>query len=45
MDEVITIIYIRSSDNLVDALTRGLLRELIKPTSARMRLKPFLISH
>ena len=40
IDGVITINYVKSSENLVDPLTKGLARDLVWKTSKGMRLKP-----
>ena len=40
-DGVISIVYVRSNKNLVDPLTKGLARDLVKDTSSGMGLKPF----
>ena len=37
--EIVTISYVRSSENLVDPFTKPLSRELVKYTSRRMGLK------
>lgn len=37
---VISVIYVRSEQNLADPLTKGLTRELVRKTSIRMGLKP-----
>jgi hypothetical protein len=44
-DGVITVDYVRSSQNLADPLTKGLTRDLIYKTSKGMGLKPILINH
>lgn len=41
VDGIITIIYVRSKENLADPLTKGLPRELVKTTSSAMGLKSF----
>jgi hypothetical protein len=41
IDDIITIVYVRSSKNLADPFTKGLLRDLVKNTSGEMGLKPF----
>jgi hypothetical protein len=41
LDGIITIVYARSSSNLVDHFTKGLSRELVKVTSIGMGLKLF----
>mgnify|MGYP001050327040 CR=1 FL=1 len=40
-DGIISIIYVKSSNNLADPLTKGLSRDVVKGTTARMGLKPF----
>jgi hypothetical protein len=39
---IITIVFVRSSKNLVDLFTKGLSRDLVKSTSSGMSLKPFV---
>jgi hypothetical protein len=41
-DDVISIVYVKSSSNLADPFTKGLSRDLVKVTSIGIRLKPFL---
>jgi len=41
IDDIITIVYVRSSKNLADPFTKGLSRDLVKSTSSGMGLKPF----
>ena len=41
-DGVITITYVRSQENLADPLTKGLSRDKIKETTAKMGLKPII---
>jgi hypothetical protein len=41
LDGIITIVYARSSSNLVDHFTKGLSREFVKVTSIGMGLKLF----
>lgn len=41
-DGIITIIYVRSCNNLADPFTKGLPRDLIRSTSIGMGLRPFL---
>ena len=38
---IITIVYVKTSNNLADPFTKGLSRELVRVTSIGMRLKPF----
>ena len=40
IDGVITINYVKSSENLTDPLTKGLARDLVWKTSKGMGLKP-----
>ena len=40
-DSIINILYVRSNKNLVDHLTKGLSRDLVKDTSSGMGLKSF----
>jgi hypothetical protein len=40
-NEIITILYVRSCNNLVDPFTKGLSRDLVKSTSASIGLRPF----
>ena len=40
-DGIITIVYVRSSDNLADPLTKAMTREMVRSTSVGMGLKPF----
>jgi len=40
-NEIITILYVRSCNNLVDPFTKGLSRDLVKNTSASIGLRPF----
>jgi hypothetical protein len=42
VDGIITIVFVRSSKNLADPLTKGLSRDLVKSTSSGMGLKPFI---
>ena len=42
VDRIITIVFVRSSKNLVDPFTKGLSRDLVKNTSSGMGLKPFV---
>ena len=44
-DGVITINYVKSSENLVDPLTKGLARDLVWKTSKGMELKPTKFNH
>ena len=44
-DGIITVDYVRSSQNLADPLTKGLTRDLIYKTSKGMGLKPILTNH
>lgn len=39
-DGIITIVYIRSSNNLADPFTKALTREMVRSTSVGMGLKP-----
>jgi len=39
--KIITIEYIRSCNNLVDPLTKGLSKDLVRSTSTNMGLRPF----
>ena len=39
---IITIDFMRSKDNIVDPLTKGLTRELVENSSKRMGLKPII---
>jgi hypothetical protein len=41
-DDVISIVYVKSSSNLADPFTKGLSRDLVQVTSIGIRLKPFL---
>lgn len=41
IDGIITIMYVRSSKNLVDPFTKGLSRDLVKSTFSGMGLKHF----
>ena len=43
IDGIITISYVRSSNNLADPLTKGLSRDVVRGTTTRMGLKPFII--
>ena len=38
---IITIIYVRTSNNLADPFTKGLTKDLVKKTSIGMGLRPF----
>ena len=40
-DAVVSIIYVKASNNLADPLTKGLSRDLVKGTTGGMDLKPF----
>ena len=40
-DGIITIVYVRSCNNLADPLTKGLSRDLVRSTSASLGLKLF----
>jgi hypothetical protein len=40
-DGVISIVYVKSSGNLVDSFTKGLSRDMIRVTFIGMGLKPF----
>ena len=40
---VINVIYVRTNKNLVDPLTKGLLRDLVKDTSSGIGLKHFFV--
>uniref|UniRef100_A0A2N9HPB4 Retrovirus-related Pol polyprotein from transposon TNT 1-94-like beta-barrel domain-containing protein n=1 Tax=Fagus sylvatica TaxID=28930 RepID=A0A2N9HPB4_FAGSY len=42
VDGIITIVFVRSSKNLADPFIKGLSRDLVKSTSSRMGLKPFV---
>lgn len=44
-DGAINIIYVKSSNNLADPLTKGFSRDLIKITYSEMRLKSFIENH
>ena len=43
IDDVINVIYVRTNKNLVDPLTKGLLRDLVKDTCSGKWLKPFFV--
>lgn len=45
LDGVISIVYVRSSKNLADPLTKGLNRDTIRTTTIEMGLKPIFVSH
>ena len=38
--KVISIVYVKSKDNIIDLLNKGLNRELVEKSSREMRLKP-----
>ena len=40
-EDIITIVYVRSINNLADSFTKGLSRDLVKSTSAGIGLRPF----
>ena len=40
-DGIITVVYVRSSKNLVDPLTKGLSTDMIKNTTSAMDLRKF----
>ena len=40
-DGIITITYVKSCNNLADPFTKGVLRDLVRSTSASLGLKPF----
>jgi len=42
LEGIITIVYMRSGNNLMDPFTKALLREMVKSTSSGMGLKPFV---
>ena len=42
---VITIDFVRSNQNLVDPLTKGLIRLIVNKTSRRISLKPIELNH
>jgi hypothetical protein len=39
---IITIIYVKSVNNLADPLTKGLSRDMVRKTSSGIGLKPFV---
>ena len=45
VEGVVTIIFVRSQNNMADPFTKGLSRDMIKNTSTGMGLKPFIKSH
>ena len=42
-DGIITITFVKSKGNLADPLTKGLSRDKVKETTAKMRLKPIVV--
>ena len=40
-DGIITVVYVKSGNNLADPLTKGLSRDMIKSTTSAMGLRPF----
>ena len=41
-DSIVTIIFVRTYNNLADPLTKSLARDLMNSTTSRMGLKPFV---